>query len=63
MCSQQPVGSYVSAAQLIPYLEWKDLSTGKRSWLGQQVSLLVELRELPLIRAKSVGATKHYLTM
>jgi len=57
-----PAGSYVSAAQLVPYKQWLKMDKGERSRFGQRLSLLVEMGELPLIRAESVGVTKHYLT-
>jgi len=57
-----PAGSYVSAAQLVPYKQWLKMDRGQRSLFGQRLSRLVEIGELPLIRAVPVGVTKHYLT-
>lgn len=58
-----PADSYVSAAQLVLYERWLKMDRGERSRFGQRLSLLVEINELPLVRAKSVGKTKHYLTI
>lgn len=62
MCGQLPAGFYVGAAQLVPYEKWEKLSRGECSRFGQRLSMLVGDGKLPLIRAKPVGVTKHYLT-
>lgn len=55
------VGAYVSAAQLLPYEQWLKMGPGERSRFGQRLSLLIEIGELPLVRAEPVGVTNHYL--